>query len=139
MFGMADIDLYNYPKRLQTAIEKVNKDPEICPKNKADIVSFSKIRLAKGSTHGRVAKIVYCMYHWARWLGKPFNEATKDDLVIAVGELESTKFAEHTKYDLKVVLKMFYKWLEGNDEMMPPKVTWLKPKIKNENHDISTV
>lgn len=46
---MAEIDLYNYPKRLKTNLEKLKNDPKICPENKKDIESFSKIRLAKGS------------------------------------------------------------------------------------------
>ncbi len=133
---MADIDLYNYPKRLEYALGKLNKDPKISPKNKKDIVSFSKIRLAKGSSHGRVAKVVYCMEYWAKWVKKPFKEANKDDLIMAVGELENTGLAEHTRYDLKIVLKMFYKWLEGDDETMPSKIAWLKPKIKNASHKL---
>ena len=133
---MADIDLYNYPKKLESTLDKLNKDPKICSKNKLDIVSFSKIRLAKGSSHGRVAKVVYCMRYWAKWIGKPFRETIKDDLIMAVGELENTEFAEHTRYDLKIVLKMFYKWLEGNDETMPSKIAWLKPKIKNHKHKL---
>ena len=133
---MADIDLYNYPRRLETTLDKLNKDLKICPENKRDIVSFSKVRLAKGSGHGRVAKVVYCMEYWAKWIGKPFKEATKDELVAALGELEGKAFSEYTKYDLKIVLKMFYKWLEGQDETMPPKIAWLKPKIKNEKHKL---
>lgn len=133
---MADIDLYNYPRRLVSAIEKVNTDKTICPENKKDIYSFSKIRLAKGSSHGRVAKVVYCMHYWANWLGKPFKEAYKDDLIQSVGELEEKKFSEYTKYDFKIVLKMFYKWSEGNDEAFPPKISWLKPNIKNEKHKL---
>lgn len=127
--------MYNYPKRLESAIAKLDAD-RIRPENKRDIVSFSKIRLAKGSSQGRVAKVVYCMRYWAKHLAKPFREVTKDDLVMAVGDLETTKFAEHTRYDIKIVLKMFYKWLEGNDEVMPAKIIWLKPKIKNENHKL---
>ncbi len=128
--------MYNYPKRLKSSLDKLNKDPKICPDNKRDIVSFSKIRLAKGSSHGRVAKVVYCMTSWARWVGKPFRAATKDELIMALGDLEDQKLSEYTKYDLKIVLKMFYKWLEGNDELMPPKISWLKPKIKNESHKL---
>jgi len=133
---MADIDLYNYPRRLESILEKIDKDRAICPKNKRDIISFSKTRLAKGSGHGRVAKVVYCMEYWAKWLGKSFRDATKDDLIVAVGGLEGKEFSEYTKYDLKIVLKMFYKWLEGDDEIMPPKISWLKPKIKNEKHKL---
>lgn len=100
--------MYTYQKRLKSSLDKLNKDQTICQDNKRDIVSFSKIRLAKGSSHGRVAKVVYCMTNWAKWIRKPFKDATKDELILAVGELESKEFAEHSGYDLKIVLKMFY-------------------------------
>ncbi|VVC03100.1 Tyrosine recombinase XerA [Candidatus Bilamarchaeum dharawalense] len=130
-------DLYNYPKRLEQSLGNLNKDTSICEENRQAILNFSKIRLAKGSGHGRVAKVVYCLRFLSRWLKKPFVEATRNDLIILVGELESNpKYAEHTKYDYKIVLKMFYKWLKGDDEVFPKEISWLTPKLKNENHKL---
>lgn len=134
---MNGTDLYNYPKRLEGALARMKQEKKICEENKQAIISFSKVRLAKGSSHGRVAKVVYCMRFWAIWLGKPFSQATKEDLISVVGELESNpKYAEYTKYDFKIVLKMFYKWLKGNDEEFPKEVKWLRPNIKNESHKL---
>ena len=134
---MVKIDLYNYPKRLEGAIDKVKKLETICEEDKQAIISFSKVRLAKGSSHGRVAKVVYCMRLLATWLKKPFRQATKDDLIALVGELEGNDhYAEYTKYDYKIVLKMFYKWLLGNDEEFPSVIKWLKPDLKNESHKL---
>lgn len=65
---MAKMDLYNYPRRLEQAIAKLMEEKEICEENKKDTVSFSKVKLAKGSTHGRVAKVVYCLRFLAKWL-----------------------------------------------------------------------
>lgn len=76
---MAKVDLYNYPGRLRKSIECLKKDSLVNEENKEDIESFSKIRLAKGSSHGRVAKVVYCMRLLATWLKKPFRQATKED------------------------------------------------------------
>lgn len=134
---MNGMDLYNYPKRLEGALARMRQEKKICEENKQAIVAFSKVRLAKGSSHGRVAKVVYCMRFWAIWLGKQFSQTTKEDLISVVGELESNpKYAEYTKYDFKIVLKMFYKWLLGNDEEFPKEIKWLKPNIKNESHKL---
>ncbi|MBI5227831.1 tyrosine-type recombinase/integrase [Candidatus Micrarchaeota archaeon] len=133
---MGKLDLYNYPKRLEGALGMLRQE-HICEENKQDIVSFTKVRLAKGSGHGRVAKIVYCLRNMAKWLNKPYRQATKDDLIGLIGDLEANvNYAEHTKYDYKVVLKMFYKWLLGNDEFFPPEIRWLGLKLKNENHKL---
>ena len=134
---MERFGLYNYPRRLELAINNLNKDQTVCEENKQVIVSFSKGRLAKGSGHGRVAKVVYGMRLLARLLKKPFANATKEDLVAVVGELESNlDYSEYTRLDYKIILKMFYKWLKGNDETFPPEINWLKPKLKNEKHKL---
>ncbi len=127
-------DLYNYPRKLEQTLEKLRIDPLVCDQDRGDVTAFSKIRLAKGSSHGRVAKIVYCLRFFTHWLKKPFREATKDDLIMLIGDLESkTNYSEYTKHDYKIVLKMFYKWLKGNDKTFPPEIDWLVPKIKNES------
>lgn len=134
---MDGFGLYNYPRRLELAIDNLNKDEGVSEENRQAIIVFSKGRLAKGSGHGRVAKVVYCLRALARWLGKPFSKATKDDLVSLIGGLESNReYAEHTRYDFKIVLKMFYKWLKGNDETFPPEISWLKPKLRNAKHKL---
>jgi integrase/ribosomal protein L40E len=130
-------ELYNYPRILELTLRKLNEDPLVCDEDKKAIVSFSKVRLAKGSSHGRVAKITYCLKFLSHWLKKPYSEATKEDLIGLVGDLESDMhYSEYTKHDYKIVLKMFYKWLKGNDEVAPPEIKWLVPKLKNEKHKL---
>jgi integrase len=133
---MAKVDLYDYPRRLEQAIDKLRKEKEICKENVEAIISFSKIKLAKGTSYGRVAKTVYCLRFLARWLKKPFRKATKDDLITLVGDLERKSYSEYTKYDFRVILKMFYKWLEGNDEIFPKKIAWLRKSMKNLTHKL---
>lgn len=133
---MEKVDLYDYPTRFQNALSKVTQSDKICDENKKDIVAFSKVKLAKGCSYGRVAKVVYCIRFLAIWLGKSFRQASKDDLIALIGDLETKNFAEYTKYDFKVVLKMYFKWLKGNDEVFPPEVTWLRKNMKNLRHKL---
>ncbi len=105
-------------------------------KTKKLIGEFGKIRLAKGSTKLRVVKCMWCLRSMAKWLNKDFSEATKEDLINLVNEIDTKGYADHTCYDLKIVLKLFYKWLLGNDEEAPSVIKWLKPKLKNEKHKL---
>ncbi len=130
------LELYDYPRRLELSLQQLSKQKGIGKENIEEIKAFANIRLAKGSGHGRVAKVIYCLRFWAIWLRKSFRLATKDDLINLVGTLETKELAEHTKYDFKIVLKMFYKWLKGNDEIVPPEIRWLTPKLRNENHKL---
>ena len=133
---MAKVDLYDYPKRYEQALDKLREEKEVCKENMNAIISFCEVKLAKGTTYGRVAKTVYCLRFLAKWLKKPFKKATKNDLVALIGDLERKDYAAHTKYDFKVILKMFYKWLEGKDEVFPKKITWLKKSMKNMDHKL---
>ena len=132
---MNKVDIYDFQRRLEQAVDKLRKD-DIGTENIRDIASFSKIKLAKGVSPGRAAKIIHCLRLLAKRLRKSFRQATKDDLIALVGNLERSDYAEHTKYDLKVMLKMFYKWLKGNDEVVPPEISWLKKSKKNLNHKL---
>lgn len=132
---MGKVDIYDFERRLEQAMDKLRKD-DIGEENIRDIVSFSEVKLAKGVSPGRAAKIIHCLRLLAKRLRKPFREATKDDLIALVGNLERSEYAEHTKYDLKVMLKMFYKWLKGNDEYVPPEISWLKKSKKKLDHKL---
>lgn len=113
------------------ALARLERDALVCPENREQIQRFSKNRLASGASGFRVVKCMYCLRYLAAWLKKPFADATKDELIDLVGSLESKKYSEHTKYDFKIVLKLFYKWLKGNDEDFPQEVKWLKPRLRN--------
>lgn len=128
---MAKVDIYDYPKRLEQAMDKLREEKGVCKENVAAITTFTKLKLAKGVTPGRIAKTVFCLRFLAKWLKKPFKKATKDDLITLIGDLEKMDYAEHTKYDFRTILKMFYKWLEGDDEIFPKKIAWLKKGLKH--------
>ena len=129
-------EMHRSQKNFDQATARLETDNDICSENKKLILSFAKIRLAKGSSRLRVVKCMYCMRYLARWYGKPFNNATKNELIELVGEIENQKYAENTKYDFKIVLKMFFKCIKGDDETFPPEIAWLKPKLNNHAHKL---
>jgi len=105
-------------------------------KAKTQIENFARMRLAKGSGKLRVVKCMYCVRLLAQWLNKDFSTASKTDLIRLVTDIDSKNYAEYTRYDFKIVLKMFYKWLLGKDEEFPKVIKWLKPRLKNEKHKL---
>ncbi len=105
-------------------------------KTKKQIEDFAGIRLAKGPTKLRVVKCMWCIRYLAIWLGKDFSEATKEDLIKLVTAVDSKGYSDYTTYDIKVVLRLFYRWLKGNDEDYPPEIKWLKPRMKNKKHKL---
>lgn len=121
---------------LESALRRLENDAGVCAKNRKLAAGFAQSQLAKGLSRVRIVKCVYCMRYLAKWLGKSFSEASKQDLVGMVSRLEGMDYSENSKYDFKIVLKMFYRWLKGDTGNVPPEVSWLKPKLKNHAHKL---
>jgi integrase len=73
------------------------------------------------------------MFKIAKWLGKDFDKATKEDIEKLVWTIQSNeKFKDWTKHLYKVSVKKFYKWLNGGEEY-PREVKWIKCNFRNSN------
>lgn len=76
----------------------------------------------------RLKKQLYVLRKITGLLRKPYRECEKEDLMLLARKIDSVKtHSEWTKYDRKVVLKRFYRWLNG-DEEYPKSIKWLKLK-----------
>ncbi len=127
---------------LRSNLEKMRSDGRLTPGNKAFLERFKDRCLAESMSPNRIGKYLHYLALHAVILGKDFDTATKEDLQRVVAEIETKNWTEWTKYDNKTMLKAFYKWLEGDGETYPKKISWLRPKIKNnkliESHDLLT-
>jgi integrase len=114
--------------QLESRLKRL-KESDISARNKELILKFHDNCFAEGLTVRRT--LVYASYlpRLAAILGKDFDKATKEDLQHLVAQIERSDYAERSKYDLKVVIKKFYKWLLGNNEFYPPEVRWIKMKM----------
>jgi len=122
--------IHDYDKRLEMAINKLKASP-ISDNNKKVILDFKNECLVNGLTKGRALKYIYYLLMIAKWLGKDFQEANKDDIKIVVGKIEESKYAPISKKELKMTIRKVYKWLEGSEEY-PEKVKWISLYIKNQ-------
>lgn len=67
---------------------------------------------------------------------KPFRKATKDDITrLMVGIKRNENWSASYKRDIKVALRIFYKWLKRINEKgkYPPEVDWIEILVKNNN------
>jgi integrase len=61
----------------------------------------------------------------ARWLKKPFKDATKEDILKIVQKVELSDYSDWTKHDYKAMLRIFYRWLRGTEDY-PEEVRWIR-------------
>lgn len=125
------VEIYNYNRRIETILERI-RNSEIDKKNKDAILEFHKDCLSRGLSKARAFKYLYTLENLAKLLAIPFEKATRDNICELVTKNEKQDYADWTKHDYKVILKVFYRFLKKTDEY-PPEVKWIKATIRNGN------
>ena len=108
-------------QRLVRFLQRVEESNDILLSNKRRLKEFIEARRAKGNAHNTCIKYLYPLYQMNAlgWVTKPFEKLTKDDMQKIVIKSENTKWSAKTKKNLRVALKVFYKWLEGEEKFAP--------------------
>lgn len=101
--------------------------------NKQLIDKFLEFCIASGLGKLRIIKYKYTLPIISKWLNKPFEKATKDDIIQLIANIEKSAYKDWTKHDYKVIIKRFYKWLKDSDTY-PPEVSWIKTSMANRNN-----
>ena len=126
------LDIYNYPRRLQLAVQKLRENPLISPTNRQVILRFHQKSVADGLSAPRLVRYIHILSKLAEKLQKPFTRARQEDIIRLVAQIESQPLADWTKQSYKVVLRKFYKWLKHAKDY-PKEVSWIKvpSRIRN--------
>ena len=98
------------------------------------VLEFTDKLTAEGLTGFRISKYAQILVKLAGMFRKPFDSATKEDILQVVKKLETSDYSEWTKHDYKIVLKRFYQWLRNTEDDYPPEVKWIKSTVKKSNH-----
>ncbi len=134
--------IYNFPRKLERELEKL-KANVVGKENSEVLLKFYKHLVAEGVSIARIIKYLTTLRNLASRLNKPFEKATKDDIIELVAKIEQRDYSEWTKHDYKLILKRFYKWLHNCDDKYPPEVRWIKVKhnipSKLQKKDLLTV
>lgn len=97
---------------------------------------FESHLLNEGLTSKRITKL-NLLYRTAERGIKNFEKATKEEITQFIDKLnkdkfrklDGTKYSGNTKSDIKKFIKQLWKWLEGDNEQYPKKVSWIRTRI----------
>ncbi len=131
---MKDFDVHRINRRMEQSLESLERS-RISKKNKELILEFQDYAFSSGLTKTRILKYVNTLRKLAEWLDVSFTGATKKEIMRLIRQIEQKEYSEWTKHDYKVILKKFYKWLNG-DEEYPEKVRWMKTTFKKKNQKL---
>jgi len=120
--------VYNYERRLRCVLERVRKSP--IEENNVKILEFYGDCQAQGLSIARIVKYIDALERISKWLGKPFEDVTREDIAKFVRKIEARDYSEWTKHDYKLILKIFYRWLRKTEDY-PEEVRWVEHKVRN--------
>jgi integrase len=140
-------DIYNYDKVYAAMFKRLQTDRAITvEENRVLLRKFLESREARGLSISRVVKYGTQLIVLARFCVKPFNSMDADDIRELLVRLKNqgkhgdcwrkygTKYSDNTMCDIKIFLKVFWRWMKGMDEskpIYPPEVSWFtKGKVK---------
>lgn len=128
MVHMKEFDVRKTKRKLNFALKRV-KNSQISKQDKDMILKFHDYAFTIGLSKNRMLKYLDCLRLLSQWLDVPFKKASKDDIIKLLRKIEQQDYTEGTKKEYKVIIKRFYKWLNG-DEEYPDKVKWIKATIR---------
>lgn len=132
------IDLYNAERGLTRALENLKNSTEFSEANKAAIAGFVEWNKLKGNSLARQLKYFYYCRTISKILGKDFAQSTKEDIKNLLLKVEdakaedgNSKYKGETKRDIRICLKLLYRFLTNTEEGYPEIVSWIKAGAKN--------
>jgi len=121
-------EVHCYKRIIESVLRRI-KNSSIPEESKKNILDFYRECILRGYSKARIIKYLDTLERTARLLGKPFEEAKKEDIQDLIAEIEQRDYSEWTKHDYKVILRVFYRWLRNCD--YPEETSWIKLKSTN--------
>ncbi|MFH1751391.1 MAG: site-specific integrase [archaeon] len=122
-----DSDIYHSAKQLERGLTLLTVENGFRKQDVKDILDYLNEMSALGIKPIRLKKQLYVLRALSRIIKKPFRKCNKQDLMELTRKIDAVK--EHrdwTKYDRRVVLKRFYRWMNNGE--YPDCIKWMKLK-----------
>jgi integrase len=125
---MATVDIHHYERKRDRAAKalegsKLSEGDRALIKRFVNYKKAEKVGLERQEKYLRILRIIGERFLRA---DESYSSLGKEDVVRIVSEIEGTKWKDWTKYDFRLILKTFLKWLGKTEEVAWVKTT--KPK-----------
>ena len=123
-------DLYHRQDRLTYWIRRVNTDLE--ETDRTDVLKLIGDMQDRERAILWIIRCITALLLIRKQLGKPFRNATKDDIRSILKWMEQKSYKASTNEKFRQILKLFYKTIYGNSEYYPEQVKWFSVKLGKE-------
>ena len=95
-------------------------------------MQFHNNCFSEGLSVCKIERYMFDLHKYALMLNKELLEASKDDIKGIVTEIEKKEWSPHTKHTFKIMIRKFYKSIEGPEEkgVYPERIRWLHSNVK---------
>lgn len=132
---MEEFDIHHHKRTLEVMVRRLEKSKSVRPEDQKLILDFYRDSVSRGLSKSRHIKYLIVLPQLSEMLGIGFKKATKDDIKKVVVKVEQKEISDWYKKDFKIILKFFYKWMNGGEDY-PPEVKWIKANFRNEKHKL---
>ena len=123
--------IYDVKGRIESVRKKIGASGQISKRNRQLIFDFCEHRKLQGLSNLRILFYLNRFWNIARYTTERFDRMDKHDVETIVDRAQNRAFGPRTVADHLTVMRTFWKWLEGKDDVYPEKVAWIKARYNN--------
>jgi integrase/recombinase XerD len=125
-------DLYNRKVKLERWIQRIHTDLKDNEPDKQDVLKFVDYLQEKDKSILWIVRCITALLQLRKELGKPFSQVTKEDIKKLFEWMNNKEYKASTHEKFRVILKIFYKVVYGNNEIYPDCVKWFSVTVGKE-------
>jgi len=114
--------LYKVHSKTNRELVLLTENKAISKKNKELIIEFTEYKKFKGLSDVRILKYFNRLRLMVLKLNKDLDKVNKKDIETLVIQINNSNLSTNSKGEDLAILRLFYKWLKGNDKKYPKEV-----------------
>ena len=125
-------DLYDRKVRLERWRQRIHTELQDNEPDKQDILKFVDYLQEKDKSILWIIRCITALLQLKKEIKKPFSQVTKEDIKKLFEWMKDKEYKASTHEKYRVILKIFYKVVYGNNEIYPDCVKWFSVTVGKE-------
>ena len=124
-------DLYNRKKLLTSWLNRI--DTDLHGSDKEDVSKLIEYMQEKGKSILWMVRCITALLQIKKQLPKSFRETSKEDIKLLFEWMDNKNYRVSTHEKYRIILKLFFKTVYGNNEFEPDPVKWFSVQVGKEH------
>lgn len=125
----------NYEHKLECLRERMKRSEDLSDEDRETLSEFWRDLQIQDYSKARIYKLINTLTIVAEQMGADLDEAEEDDIKGLIAWVNSRDLSGATKTDYRIIVKRFYKWLNGGEEY-PECVDWIRTTLNGRKNKI---